>query len=156
MAVVVDTWRWKVYSGEIPPERYNEGWWKQVRQYQGMAPPVPRTEECFDAGMFYHVAYGVPYDRYFTALLLQFDFYRALCREAGYTGPLHRCSFYGSHAAGMRIRSAMRKGSSEPWPDVLRDLTGSKQMDGTALVEYLAPVHAWLKKQNEGRKCGWQ
>jgi peptidyl-dipeptidase A len=155
-AVVADTWRWKVYAGEISPEHYNQGWWEQVRKYQGFSPPAPRTEKDFDAGMFYHISYGVPYDRYFTAGLLEFDFYRALCKAAGYTGELHRCSFYGSTAAGDRLRKAMALGRSVPWPDVLRELTGSSRIDGSAIVEYLAPVQAWLAKQNEGRKCGWE
>jgi peptidyl-dipeptidase A len=154
-AVVVDMWRWKVYSGEVSPEHYNQAWWDQVRKYQGFSPPIPRTEQDFDAGMFYHVSYGVPYDRYFTAGLLEFDFYRALCKAAGHTGELHRCSFYGSTAAGDRLRKAMQLGRSLPWPDVLRELTGSRKIDGSALVEYLAPVQEWLTKQNEGRKCGW-
>jgi peptidyl-dipeptidase A len=155
MSIVVDTWRWKVYAGEIPTDKYNEGWWAQVRKYQGMAPPVPRSEKDFDAGMFYHVSYGVPYDRYFTAGLLEFDFYRALCKAAGHTGELHRCSFYGSPAAGAKLRAAMALGMSKPWPDTLEQLTGSREIDGSALVEYLAPVQAWLKEQNKGRRCGW-
>ena len=156
MAVVIDSWRWKVYSGEISPEHYNQGWWDQVRKYQGFAPPLPRTEKDFDAGMLYQISYNVPYDRYFTAGLLEFDFYRALCKAAGHTGDLHRCSFYGSTAAGDRLRKAMQLGRSAPWPDVLRALTGSDKIDGSAIVEYLAPVQAWLAKQNEGRQCGWK
>ena len=155
-AVVVDTWRWKVYSGEVTADHYEQAWWEQVRKYQGFAPPTARTEKDFDPGMFYHISYGVPYDRYFTAGLLEFDFYRALCKAAGYTGELHRCSFYGNKAAGDRLRKAMQLGASTPWPEILQELTGSRQMDGSAIVEYLAPVQAWLKKQNEGRQCGWE
>ena len=154
-AAVVDTWRWKVYSGEIPPERYNEGWWEQVRKYQGVAPPISRSEKDFDAVMFYHISNNVPYDRYFTAGLLQFDFYKALCKAAGFQGELHKCSFFGSAAAGERLQNAMKLGASAPWPDVLEQLTGSKQIDGKAMVDYLAPVMTWLQKQNEGRSCGW-
>jgi len=155
MAATVDHWRWKVFSGEIPPERYNRGWWEMVRKYQGLAPPESRGEADFDAGMFFHIIKARPYEQYLIAALLKFDFYRALCKAAGHTGELHRCSFYGSKAAGDRLRAALTAGRSRPWPDTLRELSGSDRIDGAALVEYFAPVAAWLKKQNEGRQCGW-
>jgi len=154
-AVVVDKWRWNVYSGKIPTDRYNAGWWDQVGKYQGLAAPMPRSERDFDAGMFYHISYGVPYDRYFIATLLQFDIHRALCRAAGYAGDLYHCSIYGSRAAGDRLQKALALGASVPWPEALEQLTGSRQIDGSAMLEYFAPVSAWLAKQNEGRQCGW-
>ena len=155
MAAVVDTWRWKVYSGEISPDRYNAGWWEQVRRYQGFAAPAARSERDFDAGMFYHISYGVPYDRYFIATVLQFDFHRGLCKTAGYEGDLYRCSIFENRKAGEHLQKALQLGASAPWPETLEQLTGSRQIDGSAMAEYFAPVTAWLKKQNEGRQCGW-
>ena len=155
MAIVVDTWRWKVFSGEIPPERDNAEWWALRRKYQGVSPPSTRTEEDFDAGMFYHVSHNIPYDRYFTALLLQFDFHRALCEAAGHSGSLHRGSIYGSRKAGQRLREALALGASRPWPDVLEQLTGERQLNASSLVEYFAPVMAWLNQPNRGRQVGW-
>ncbi|MGH9531222.1 MAG: M2 family metallopeptidase, partial [Terriglobales bacterium] len=90
--LLVDQWRWKVFSGEIKPENYNQVWWDLRLKYQGIKPPVDRTEKDFDPGAKYHVPGNVPYTRYFLARILQFQFHRALCREAGFTGPLHRCS----------------------------------------------------------------
>lgn len=29
---MVDKWRWRVFSGEITPDKYNEEWWK-MRYY---------------------------------------------------------------------------------------------------------------------------
>src|SRR5262249_35143050 len=75
--LLVDKWRWKVFSGEVTPENYNKAWWDLVRQYQGIAPPVPRSEADFDAGSKYHVASNTPYARYFLATVLQFQFHRA-------------------------------------------------------------------------------
>ena len=145
-----------MFSGQISPDRYNAGWWDQVRRYQGFSAPLPRSERDFDAGMFYHVSYGVPYDRYFVATLLQFDFHRALCNAAGYKGPLHRCSIYGSRAAGERLQNALKLGASARWQDALEQLTGSQTIDGSAMAEYFAPVAEWLTKQNAGRQCGWE
>ena len=153
--LLVDQWRWKVFSGEIPPERYNETWWELVEKYQGLRPPVARSEEHFDPAAKYHIAANVPYTRYFLARLLQFQFHRSLCQAAGETGPLHRCSIYGSKEAGKRLQDMLALGLSRPWPDALEALTGSRQMDATAIQDYFAPLKTWLDEQNAGQTCGW-
>jgi len=153
--LLVDRWRWQVFSGEVTPERYNATWWALRRQYQGVAPPLPRSEADFDPGAKYHVAANVSYTRYFLAGVLQFQFHRALCREAGFTGPLHRCSIFANEAAGKRLRAALAMGTSRPWPDAMAALTGERTMDAGALLEYFAPLKAWLDEQNRGVPVGW-
>jgi peptidyl-dipeptidase A len=153
--LLVDQWRWKVFSGEIKPADYNKSWWELRRKYQGIVPPVARSEADFDPGAKYHVADNVPYARYFLATILQFQFHRALCKEAGYTGPLHRCSIYGNKAAGARLARMLAMGESRPWPDALEVLTGQRQMDATAMLDYFAPLKKWLDEQNAGHKVGW-
>ena len=124
-------------------------------KYQGIAPPVSRSEADFDPGAKYHVASNVPYARYFLADILQFQFHRALCKEAGYTGPLHRCSIYGSKAAGERLAKMLAMGQSRPWPDALEAMTGQRKMDATAILDYFAPLKKWLDEQNAGHHVGW-
>jgi peptidyl-dipeptidase A len=153
--LLVDQWRWKVFSGEIKPENYNRAWWDLRRKYQGVAPPVARSENDFDPGAKYHVAANVPYTRYFLAHILQFQMFRAMCREAGYTGPLHRCTIYDNKAAGARLNRMLEMGLSRPWPEALEALTGEKQMDARAMLDYFAPLKKWLDEQNKGRKIGW-
>lgn len=154
--LLVDQWRWKVFSGEIPPDRYNRAWWDLVRRYQGVAPPGTRSEGEFDPGAKYHVAANRPYTRYFLAAVLQFQFQRALCREAGFEGPLHRCSIHGSRAAGEKLASMMSLGRSRPWQDALFALTGQREMDATAILDYFAPLMSWLERENAGHVCGWE
>jgi peptidyl-dipeptidase A len=153
--MVVDQWRWQVFSGEAQPSGYNKAWWDLVQKYQGIAPPVPRTEADFDPGAKYHIPANVPYTRYFLATILQFQFHRALCREAGYTGPLHRCSIYNNKAAGAKLQKMMEMGLSRPWPEALEALTGERQMDATAILDYFAPLKKWLDEQNKGRNVGF-
>jgi peptidyl-dipeptidase A len=152
---LIDEWRWGVFSGRIPPARYNAAWWDLVRKYQGVAPPVARSEEEFDPGSKYHIPANVPYTRYFLARLLQFQFHRALCRHAGHQGPLHTCSVYGNKEAGRRLQAMLALGASKPWPDALEALTGERQIQASALLDYFAPLRAWLKEHNKGEKCGW-
>jgi len=152
---VVDQWRWDVFSGETSPEEYNTAWWDLRLKYQGIAPPVERGNEYFDAGAKYHVPASVPYNRYFLARILQFQFHRALCEESGYEGPLHLCSIYGSKAAGEKLADMMEMGISRPWPEALEVISGTSQMDATAMADYYAPLKEWLDEQNAGRECGW-
>ena len=153
--LMIDQWRWKVFSGEIAPADYNKAWWELRLKYQGIAPPMARSEADFDPGAKYHVAANVPYTRYFLAEILEFQFYRALCRESGYTGPLNRCTFYGSKEAGAKFNKMLAMGQSKPWPDALEALTGGRQVDASAILEYFAPLQKWLDEQNKGKKVGW-
>jgi peptidyl-dipeptidase A len=155
--LLIDQWRWKVFAGEIAPAEYNAAWWKLRAKYQGVTPPVERTEADFDPGAKYHVPANVPYTRYFLARILQFQFYRAMCREAGETGPLHRCSFFGNKDAGAKLNAMLEMGQSRPWPEALKTLTGEDQMDAGAMMEYFAPLKKWLDEQNAaaGVKPGW-
>jgi peptidyl-dipeptidase A len=153
--LLVDQWRWKVFAGEIAPADYNRTWWELVRKYQGVDAPVPRSEADFDPGAKYHVAASVPYTRYFLAAILQFQFHRALCRQAGFTGPLHECSIYADKQVGSKLDRMLQMGMSRPWPEALEALTGERRMDATAMLDYFAPLKAWLDEQNKGRKVGF-
>jgi peptidyl-dipeptidase A len=153
--LVIDQWRWKVFSGEIPPEKYNETWWQLRQKYQGIAPPMDRSEADFDPAAKYHVAANVPYMRYFLADILQFQFHRALSQAAGCTGPLNRCSIYGNKEAGVRLNAMLEMGQSRPWQDALEKIAGTRQMDATAIRDYFAPLQKWLDQQNKGKPLGW-
>jgi peptidyl-dipeptidase A len=153
--LVVDQWRWKVFSGETQPAAYNRAWWDLVEKYQGVRAPVARSEADFDPGAKYHVPANTPYTRYFLAHILQFQFHRGLCQAAGFTGPLQECSIYGNAAAGEKLRRALEMGRQSPWPEALQALTGETRMDATAMLDYFAPLKKWLDEQNRGRKVGF-
>jgi peptidyl-dipeptidase A len=152
---LIDQWRWDVFSGKTAPADYNKAWWALRTKYQGVAAPLARTEQDFDPGAKYHIPANVAYTRYFLARILQFQFHRALCRATGFSGPLHECSIHGSKAAGERLWAMLSLGASRPWQDALEALTGQREMDATALLDYFAPLRKWLADQNRGRKCGW-
>ena len=154
--LLIDKWRWQVFSGEITPAQYNKAWWDLKAKYQGVAPPVDRSEADFDPGAKYHIASNTPYARYFLARILQFQFHRGLCQTAGIQGPLHRCSVYKNKAAGEKLNKMLSMGKSQPWPDALEALTGQRQMDATAIADYFAPLKKWLDEQNQGETPGWK
>ncbi len=153
--LLIDKWRWGVFNGTIKPAMYNQAWNDLREQYQGIVPPVTRGPDAFDPGAKYHVPASTPYMRYFLARILQFQFYKAACDQAGWTGPLHRCSFFGDKAVGAKLNAMLAMGSSKPWPDALEAFTGQRRIDGSAMLAYFAPLADWLKQQNKGRQCGW-
>lgn len=153
--LLMDKWRWEVFAGEVAPERYNARWWELRRQYQGLVPPVERPADAFDPGGKYHIPNNVPYLRYFLSFIMQFQFHQAACELAGWEGPLHRCSIYGSREVGARFQEMMALGASQPWPDTLERFTGTRDMDGSAILAYFAPLMEWLEARNADRQCGW-
>jgi peptidyl-dipeptidase A len=154
--LMVDKWRWDVFSGKVKPDQYNQHWWDLKLKYQGIAPPMPRTgADLFDPGAKYHIPANTPYMRYFLAAVLQFQFHRALCKKAGFTGPLHECSIYGNKEAGEAFKKMLAMGASRPWQDALQELTGQREMEATAILEYFAPLQKWLEEQNKNEQCGW-
>jgi peptidyl-dipeptidase A len=153
--LLLDKWRWDVFSGAVKPDQYNQHWWDLRKQYEGIAPPVERAATDFDPGAKYHVPANVPYMRYFLADILQFQFQRALCKKARWTGPLHECSIYANKDAGAAYAKMLSLGASKPWQDALEELTGSREMDASAMLEYFAPLQKWLEAQNKGQQCGW-
>ena len=168
--LMIDQWRWKVFSGEITPAQYNQAWWDLRLKYQGVAPPIARSEADFDPGAKYHVAADVPYTRYFLSYIMQFQFHRALAKAAGCPGagspsagspgagsdtPLHRCSIYDNKEAGRRLNQMLAMGQSRPWQDAMFELTGQRNLDATAILDYFAPLQKWLDEQNQGKPIGW-
>ncbi len=153
--LLIDKWRWQVFSGQVSPEHYNDAWWTLRTRYQGIAPPGPRPADAFDPGAKYHVAASVPYMRYFLAYIYEFQFYRAACRQAGWTGPLDHCTVYRNKAVGQKLKAMLAMGQSRPWPEELAAFTGEKDIDASAITDYFAPLNAWLIKQNQGESCGW-
>ena len=153
--LLIDRWRWGVFDGSIKPDQYTSEWVRLKHDYQGIMPPVERTSANFDPGAKYHIPGNTPYTRYFLSFILQFQFYEAACKMAGWKGPLHRCSFYGNKKVGAKFNKMLEMGASKPWPDALEAFTGTREMSGKSLMKYFAPLDKWLKQQNAGKRCGW-
>uniref|UniRef100_A0A672UIM6 Angiotensin-converting enzyme n=1 Tax=Strigops habroptila TaxID=2489341 RepID=A0A672UIM6_STRHB len=154
---LMDQWRWKVFDGRIKEDEYNQEWWNLRLKYQGMCPPVPRSEDDFDPGAKFHIPANVPYIRYFISFVIQFQFHQALCAAAGHTGPLHTCDIYQSKEAGKILGEALKLGFSKPWPEAMELITGQPNMSADALMSYFEPLMTWLVNENEKNEevLGW-
>ena len=153
--LLIDRYRWDLFSGKVQPADYGKHWHDMKLKYQGIVPPVERGADTFDAGAKYHIPANVPYTRYFLARILQFQFYKAACDQAGWKGPLHRCSFYGNKEVGEKLNAMLAMGASKPWPDALEEFTGTREISAKPMLEYFAPLQKWLAQQNKGKPKGW-
>ncbi|NXA93401.1 ACE enzyme, partial [Melanocharis versteri] len=154
---LMDQWRWKVFDKRITEDEYNKEWWNLRLKYQGLCPPVLRSEDDFDPGAKFHIPANVPYIRYFVSFVIQFQFHQALCDAAGHTGPLHTCDIYQSQEAGKILGDALKLGFSKPWPEAMQHITGQPNMSAEALLSYFEPLMAWLEEENQknGEVLGW-
>lgn len=61
-------------------------------------------------------------------------------------------NFYYDNSAGLSM------GSSKPWPEVMRVITGQEKMDAYAIREYFKPLEKWLTAANQemGEIPGWK
>lgn len=155
--LLVDRWRYDVMAGYVTPRQYNAHWWHLRHKYQGVKPPVPRSERDFDAGSKYHIPAHRPYLGYFVSTSLQFQVLESLCRGIDHKGPLHTCRLSTSRKATWPLRNLMSAGSSQPWQDLLQDFTGSRTVSARALVNYFRPLQRWLEADNRkhGERTGW-
>merc|ERR1712048_1543188 len=154
----MDKWTWSVYDGSTPYAEYNTKWWELRTKYQGIKPPVARDDASdFDPGAKSHIGGNTPYIRYFFSYIMQFTFHKRACDLAKHQGALHKCSIYQSKDAGKALGDMLSMGKSKPWPEVLKNFTGSDQLTATPIKEYFAELDKWLKDQRlqNGYCIGW-
>ncbi|CAH2056638.1 unnamed protein product, partial [Iphiclides podalirius] len=102
-AFMVDQWRWSVFEDGV--ENMNARWWQMKLRYQGVIPPLPRTEADFDPGSKYHVIADQEYAKYLLSTVLEFQVFERLCAAAAHQGHLHHCLLHRSREAGRLLRS---------------------------------------------------
>ncbi|XP_078513777.1 angiotensin-converting enzyme 2 [Lissotriton helveticus] len=154
---MLEEWRWKVFSGEIPKHQWMEKWWEMKREIVGVMEPVPHDETYCDPAALFHVANDYSFIRYYTRTIYQFQFQKALCQAANHKGPFHACDITNSTVAGNKLRSMLELGKSQPWTKALQSITGETKMNAAPLLEYFEPLLQWLRENNtaEGRQTYW-
>jgi len=153
--LMLDKWRMAVFDGNLSDDQLNDYWWELREKYQGVASPIERPVDAFDPGAKYHIPGNTPYTRYYLARVLQYQFHESLCEDIGFEGPLHECSIYDNEIAGEKLRAMLSLGQSEPWQDALESIIGTRELSGTAMLNYYAPLKEWLDEKNKDRSCGW-
>ncbi|CAF1067953.1 unnamed protein product [Adineta steineri] len=158
-AYVMDKYRFLLFRDKIDRKHeLNTMWWALRIEHGGIMAAAARTDKVnFDPGAKYHVPSNVPYMRYFLANILQFQFYRGLCRIKGQTTKLHLCDIYGNKEAGQKFKEMLAMGSSKPWSQVLQSLTGETKVESKAVLDFFEPLYKWLKAENlaRGYPVGW-
>ena len=148
-------WEADVYAHHLPPDQWNARWWQYVREFQGVEPPAPRGEEWCDAATKTHINDNpCYYPNYAFATVLKFQLHAYIAKHILHQPP-QRCNYAGNKEVGAFLQKIMAKGATEDWRKVLCDATG-EDLSTAAMVEYYAPLMAWLQQQNKGRPIGWE
>lgn len=143
-----------LYEEDLPPDQWNKRWWEYVGRFQGIAPPAPRGEEFCDAATKTHVIDDpAGYYDYAIATVLKHQLHDHIARKILKTDP-HNANYYRSEEVGRFLRGILELGATRDWRLVIREATG-EDLSTRAMVEYYAPLKAWLEKENAGRKKGW-
>lgn len=157
--LLIDKWRWDLFSGQTPETEWNKHWWELREKYQKVRAPETRGEEYFDPGAKFHIPADSQYIAYFVAHILQFSFYKGLCTVAGEydpnnstAKPLHKCDYYNNTAAGDKLARGLSLGMSKHWGVALEELTGSTEISASALLEYFEPLYEFLKAENRKKR----
>lgn len=153
--LLVDKWRWDVFSNKVIENEWNSHWWELREKYQKVTRPIKADVNDFDPGSKYHVPNNSQYIAYFLAHLLEFQMYKALCIDAGEydptnpkSEPLHKCDFYKNEKAGNRLRHGLSLGSSKDPKEALKALTNEDDINAAALLEYFKPLYEFLQEEN--------
>lgn len=154
---IIDKWRWDVFNDNKLTNHMNRHWWELRLKYQGISPPIKRSEKDFDPGSKYHIPAGVEYVRYFVSHILQFQFYKHLCQNVTKMDKLYQCDFYENKMAGKQLIEMLQKGSSDHWENILKDFIGTSEMSTDAIYEYFAPLNRTLSDFiiNNKISVGW-
>lgn len=140
----------ELYANNLPADQWNARWWELARRYQGIVPPAPRGEQFADALTKTHINDdpGQYYD-YALSFALLFQMHNHIAQNILKQDP-RNTNYYGNTGVGDFLRTLMAPGASRPWRDVLRETTG-QELNANAMMEYFAPLYAWLQEQNRGR-----
>jgi peptidyl-dipeptidase A len=149
-AGVMTRFEHELYANNLSPDQWNARWWELARRYQGIVPPAPRGEQFADPLTKTHINDdpGQYYD-YALSFALLFQMHNHIAQNILRQDP-RNTNYYGNTGVGDFLRTLMAPGASRPWRDVLRETTG-QELNANAMMEYFAPLHAWLQEQNRGR-----
>jgi peptidyl-dipeptidase A len=80
--LIMDMWRWEVFSGETDKASWNKRWWELREEYQKVSAPIERDDEKdFDIGAKYHIPYDSQYISYFIAHILDMQIHKVRAKQ---------------------------------------------------------------------------
>ncbi|KAM4630494.1 angiotensin-converting enzyme 2 [Polymixia lowei] len=155
---MLEEWRWQVFQGNVTKDQWMERWWEMKRELVGVVEPLPRDESYCDPPALFHVSGDYSFIRYFTRTIYQFQFQKALCKEAGHTDALFKCDITNSTKAGTKLRNMLELGRSMSWTKALEMISNDVRMDAGPLLDYFKKLQDWLVAENRknNRTVGWK
>jgi peptidyl-dipeptidase A len=153
--LMVDRWRWGVFSGETSPAEYNDAWSANMLKYQGWWRRAASGQRLRSGRQIPHPGQHArtPATSWPTSTSSS-----SSARPASRPAGPGRCTAARSMAT-RRSASASTpcwRWVSRPWPEAMQAFTGETGNDASAVADYFAPLNAWLTVQNRGKDCGWE
>lgn len=139
-----------LYNG-LDPAEYNERWWQYKTEFQGIVPPENRSADnpC-DPGSKTHITDDpAGYYDYAISYILLFHLHDYIAREILHQDP-RATDYFGNEEVGDFLWSILSQGAKADWRTLLVEKTG-KDLSAEAMLDYYAPLMAWLQEQNAGR-----
>ena len=147
-------WEHDLYEKDLPRHLYNTRWWEYAAQYQGIEPPTERGESYCDPATKTHIIDDpAQYYDYALSTVILHQLHRYICQDI-LKQDVRSANYYGNKSVGMYLDSVLRLGATRDWAQVMREATGD-DLSSEAMLEYFAPLQAWLEEQNEGREIGF-
>ena len=157
--LLIDQWRWKVFSGEDHAGRATtQAWWELRAEVPGRRAARRRAARRTSTPARSTTSpANVPYTRYFLADILQFQFHRALCEGRRLQGPAATAArSTATRRPGERLNAMLAMGAE---PAVARGARGADRASARwtrpRSCDYFAPLQKWLDEQNKGKPVGW-
>ncbi len=148
---VMTEFEYDLYAKKLPEDQYNKTWWELVKKYQGIVPPSNRGEEYCDAATKTHINDDpAQYYDYAIANALLFQFHQFIADSILRQDP-HATNYWGNKGIGDFLKKVMKTGASVDWRKHLQESIHS-EMSARPMVDYFAPLMAYLKRVNAGRK----
>jgi peptidyl-dipeptidase A len=139
-----------LYAENLPKDQFNQKWWELAKKYQGMVPPSDRGEEFCDAASKTHINNdAAQYYDYAVSYILLFQFHDHIAKNILKQDP-HATNYYGSKEVGNFLKGVLETGANNDWRQLLKESVGS-EMSAKPMLDYFAPLMAYLKEQNKGR-----
>ena len=151
---MIDQWRWKVFSGEIPPEKYNETWWQLRQKYQGIAPPVaPHAKRISTPAPSITSPPTFPTCATSWPTFCSSSFTARCRRPPAAPGRSIAAPSIGNKAAGSKLNAMLEMGQSQPWQDALEKIAGTRA-DGRHRHPRLLRAAAEVARRAESGQAG--
>jgi peptidyl-dipeptidase A len=141
-----------LYEEELPPNEWQQRWWDDVANFQGIVPPGSREGDLCDACTKTHINDDpAQYYDYALATMIKFQLHDHICSKI-LKQDVRACDYSGNKEVGAFLKGILSLGATRDWRTVIKEATG-EPISPRAMMAFYQPLVDVLAKRNEGRDC---